>query len=163
VVVMPLDKVSSWSQDIWPLQKYAKKAIEQHIQELIEYRCHIEITGSQSLTMYVPDSIKGRVIWKQGKRIDEIQKITWFHISVRSPQEMNGWSGEPIPYKIHETEKNKKIKLEIELPETYTHQEVKILIWWQLMHFTANHQHTITIRRKKLIDHILQWDIQIIW
>jgi len=163
VVVMPLDKVNSWSQDPWPLEKYAKRAIEQHMQELIEYRCHIEITGSQSLTMYVPDSIKWRVIGKQWKRIDEIQKITWFNISVRSPVEMNIWSQKSIPYTIHETQKNKKTKIEIVLPENYTHTEVKIMIWWQLMHFNANHEHTVTIRRKKLVDLILQWDIHIIW
>lgn len=77
VVVMPLEKVEKHKPtSASALAKYAKSAIEHHLQELIQYRCHVEITGPNSLTMYIPDTIKGRVIGKGGARIEEIQKIT---------------------------------------------------------------------------------------
>ena len=77
VVVMPLDKVmSNEKTKKSAIKKYATEAIATHIQELIQHRVHIEVTGTNNITMYVPESIKGRVIGRNGQRIEELQQQT---------------------------------------------------------------------------------------
>lgn len=164
VVVMPLDKIESSKKETSAISKYALKWISEHIRELIDYRCHIEINGPNSITLYVPDKLKWRVIWRQWKRIDEIQKITWLSISVRSPDALSPHSTKKdVPYTIEEIHKWKKIKIEIQFEESYAHEEIKLMIWWQLLTFSVNHQWIVTIRRKKLIDSILAGDVHIVW
>lgn len=163
VVVMPLDKVSTTNIQKEPaLVKYAKQAIQDHIQELIQYRCHIEITWQNNLTLYVPPAIKGRVIGRQGARIEEIQKITWFSISVRDTDELKHIDNKAPSYHINEIQKGKKTILEIQFPDNYKHTDIRIMIGDQIMTFTANHKGIVTIRRKKLIQHIQNDDIQVI-
>ena len=46
------------------------------------------------------------------------------------------------------------MRIEIQLPESYTHQEVTFMIGDDLMTFTANHSAIVVIRRNKIIQRI---------
>ncbi len=57
VVVMPLHQVEKANGETSALAKYARISIEEHLQELIQYRCHVEVTGANSIILYIPEHI----------------------------------------------------------------------------------------------------------
>ena len=69
---------------------------------------------------------------------------------------------EHIPFQIHEIVRGKKTKLEIQLPETYKHLDVGIMIGEDLMTFTANHHAIVSVRRNKLVERIQEGKIYIV-
>lgn len=167
-VVMPVDELEKMQeQEISPIHTYASKAIQEKIFSLTHQKSIVHITGRKHITMYIPKQATGKIIGKWGSRIEQLQKDLWLSISVKPMNELHQkkpsqthWA---VPYTIEEIIKWKKTKIEIQLPETYAHQDIQILIGNTPMTFTANYNAAVSIRRKKLIEYIRNGEIEIIW
>ncbi len=66
VVVMPMDQVEAMEEErSQGIKQYAKKQLEQEIRSLLGIKVSVEVTGMQSILLYVPESEKARVIGRQ--------------------------------------------------------------------------------------------------
>ncbi len=101
VVVMPMDQVEAMEEErSQGIKQYAKKQLEQEIRSLLGIKVSVEVTGMQSILLYVPESEKARVIGRQWSNIEELQRKLDLHISVKTADE-----DETPAYKAYEKPK----------------------------------------------------------
>lgn len=165
VVVMPLDQMKEASNakknsTTW-IGKFAKRWLQDYFRKELWTQVAIQIENMSRIRLYVPSSIIPRVIWRQWANIQRFEKELWLSIWVKEMSEL--WATDAtIPFEIDELNKWKKMIIQIRLAKEFAHQEITCLVWSKMMSFTANHQATIQIRRKKLIDHIRAGEFAII-
>ena len=84
-----------------PLFKYAAKQIEN---ELYKYGFDVkaELVSDNQAIIYLPEHNIARIIGKEGKTIDELEKKLGIKLTVKELNEIKESSEEEIPYKIHE-------------------------------------------------------------
>lgn len=111
-----------------------------------------EISEHTSLSTSIKDKKSGKI-----KKLSSTPHISEPH---RSSHKQSPDSA--IPFEINEIKKWKKSIVQLILGMEYAHQEVTCLIWGKLMTFLTNHSGTIQIRRKKLIDQILDGEVWVI-
>jgi len=163
VVVMPTDMVGqSWAKQN-AISKYAKRWLQEYFSDELRCQVAVEIEWGNRVLVYVPDHIKPKFIWKAWVRIQQYENELWLSIWVRELSEYGWpWNTWSWAYEIHEVKKWKKTILQIQLSKEKAHEEVTCLIWWKLMSFVVNHHGVIQIRRKKLIEHILDGDFALV-
>lgn len=73
VVVMPLDELPSPDTTPAGIHKYAQIQLQQLLREILNCPVTVKINGTHSITIYIPEREKGRVIGKAGTNIDKLQ------------------------------------------------------------------------------------------
>ncbi len=165
VVVMPLDKMwamsNSKKNSTTGIGKYAKRWLQDYFRKELWSQVAIEIENMSRIRLYVPKSLKARVIGRQWATIQKYEKELWLSIWVKEMSEL-GWSDSAIPFEINDLNKWKKRILQIKLASEFAHQDITCLVWGKMMNFVANHNAVIQIRRAKLIDQITRGEFAII-
>lgn len=95
VVVMPMDQVNGAGakQKVWVLP-FAERYLQGYISDLMHMSLTVKVDSPTSITLYVPEQTKGRVIGKSGENIQEMESHLGLSISVRTLDELPGWYSE---------------------------------------------------------------------
>ncbi len=80
-VVIPVSGASSEDR-MSPMEKFAAQQIEYELKDYVN-NPQVEITGPDSIILYVPENKVGQIIGHQGKQIDKIEERTGLNIEVR--------------------------------------------------------------------------------
>ncbi|MFP4186026.1 MAG: PINc/VapC family ATPase [Thermoplasmata archaeon] len=83
VVVMPVEGESKSK----PVQEIAEKEIQREINRYVSGRVEVEVSGSDRVTVYVPDSQIPRLLGKNGKNISGIEQHLGVKIDVQPLEE----------------------------------------------------------------------------
>lgn len=88
VVVMPLDQLEEPDSTPTGIAPFAQLFLEDLLRQEFRQRIHVHVDSMHAITLYVPEKIKGKIIGKQGDRIQALEKELGVRISVRSLHEM---------------------------------------------------------------------------
>lgn len=156
VVVMPLEWPWSIAEEEKPaIYTYAEKALERTLESLIKSSNKVRVSWPWAITLYVPDSMTWRVIWKWGENIERLQKQLGLHISLKSFDELKQASS--IDHKVVPIQHGKRTYAEIHLPRRLAWKTLSMDILGQTVSLTANNDAIITIKKKKFVNALLDW------
>lgn len=89
VIVMPMDQVDApgakWKVGVLP---FAQRYLQNYISDLLHISLIVTVDNPQSITLYVAEDSKWRVIGKSGENIKELETHLGVSISVRSADEL---------------------------------------------------------------------------
>ncbi len=162
-VVMPLENIKEQeNKKTNAIEKYAKRWLEEYFSQEFWTQLLVKISWPQSIKIYVPERIKPRIIWKWWTRIQNYEKTLWVSISVRDITERSDWASDKQAFTVDELIKGKKSILQIQFWQENAQKEVSLLIWGTVMNFVTNHEGIVSIRRRKLIELIRSWELELI-
>lgn len=122
-VVIPVSGTGSEDR-MSPMEKFAAQQIEYELSDYIN-NPQVEITGPDSIILYVPENKMGQIIGHEGKQIDKIEERTGLNIEVRDKADASGGpsgsgggdtgtpkGGEPVNYHFEEQGNNVVIMMD---------------------------------------------------
>jgi ATPase len=83
IVVVPISGDTKKAAKSRGMQKYAKEAIEQKLQQILPCDFLLGIVGTHDINIYIPEMYKARVIGKAGVAIQDLEKQMDLHIHVK--------------------------------------------------------------------------------
>lgn len=152
IVVMPVwDNHENWWATPHParsarqnaVSEYAKQAIIQKLNKHIacDFITRVKWT---SIDLYIPESYKGRIIWKGWTAINDLEKNIWLNINVKS--------FEDLPLLDEQVDiMESKWSLSIAFPSHLSQKTVQILVWEEIIKLETDSNAISFIKNKPLI------------
>jgi predicted PilT family ATPase len=92
----------------------------------------------------------------------DLEKNLWISITVKNLEELEEVSRNDKP-KVSKKRKWKKDVIIIDLGDRYISKDVVLKIWNEFLKFTTDSSWKIQIKKKKLVEKIDKYGVQIIW
>lgn len=164
IVVMPLDKVWWWRW-AWGTKKsssisnFGIKYISDYLSKQYTFNILVEQEWENSIKVFVPETHKWKIIWKQWSAITKLEKDLGVSISVRTFEELKPSS---IDFKIETIRKNKKETILLKLPTEYSNKDVTFRVQDNVISLTADSFWEIYIKNYDLVKKILKHWIDLV-
>ena len=148
VVVMPIAYDESWAPKTVTKQQvvswYAKEGIQRKLQQLLPCDFHLSIKWNE-IDLYIPEYFKGKIIWKGGTAISNLEKEIWLAIHVKTFNELP-----LLDVKVDIAWGDRKNEpLIISLPENYRNKTVPLLVDDGLVYAKTDNNANIVINSKQ--------------
>ncbi|MBS3174246.1 Flp pilus assembly complex ATPase component TadA [Candidatus Woesearchaeota archaeon] len=146
-----------------PTKLLAAKQIEKELLNYVD-KLKVKVIGSNQAEIYIPEKDIARVIGKEGKTIDQIEKSLGIRITVKELEsvkiktENENINKQPIRYKVEETKK----AIVFRLPQEYSGTSAEIYVDNHfLLTYTVGKKAEIKINKKSKLGQELSRDLNI--
>ncbi len=147
IVVVPI-----WEDGVTPkkqisaLSEYAQKAIDQKLASVLPCDFITKIKWTNSLSLFVPEQFKARIIWKSWVSISKLEQTLGVKIQVKTFEELPLLD---VETSVNNNSKNKKF--EIMFPENLKNKQIYLLSDDKLFAYNTGEDACIIITEKNLI------------
>lgn len=145
IVVVPISGDTKKAAKSRGMQKYAKEAIEQKLQQILPCDFLLGIVGTHDINIYIPEMYKARVIGKAWVAIQDLEKQMDLHIHVK-------WFGDVPLLDVQVDIKRSNSGLSIILPKEYANQKIPLLVNDELFYGRTDERGMIVVTKKKVAD-----------
>lgn len=141
IVVMPISaELTEKGANTPAINQYAKRAIEQQLQQILPCDFLIGMSGSNSIALYIPTGYKARIIGKSGSNISDLEDTLGLHIQVKSFEEL------PLLEEEVTVDQSKEY-VTLQMPANYANQKVSFLIDEEVFHAKSD-DHALVVLKK---------------
>ncbi len=145
IVVVPIGGEMKKAAKSRGMQKYAREAIEQKLQQILPCDFLLGIVGTHDINIYIPEMYKARVIGKAGSAIQDLEKQMDLHIHVK-------WFGDVPLLDVQVDIKRSNSGLSIIMPKEYANQKIPLLVNDELFYGRTDERGMIVVTKKKVAD-----------
>jgi len=145
IVVVPIGGEMKKAAKSRGMQKYAREAIEQKLQQILPCDFLLGIVGTHDINIYIPEMYKARVIGKAGVAIQDLEKQMDLHIHVK-------WFGDVPLLDVQVDIKRSNSGLSIVMPKEYANQKIPLLVNDELFYGRTDERGMIVVTKKKVAD-----------
>jgi ATPase len=145
IVVVPIGGEMKKAAKSRGMQKYAREAIEQKLQQILPCDFLLGIVGTHDINIYIPEMYKARVIGKAGVAIQDLEKQMDLHIHVK-------WFGDVPLLDVQVDIKKSNSGMSIIMPKEYANQKIPLLVNDELFYGRTDERGMIVVTKKKVAD-----------
>lgn len=161
VVVMPIDEINNSKEkkdkSFWWLIKYWIRYLQNLLEKQYNFPIKIEAEWQNNIKIIVDEKNKWSIIWKQWAKINELEKMIWLSISVRTSKEINNenissiWNKE-IDFEI--IKKSKKEIIMINFDISMKNTDITLKSWDETVNITTNKNAQAQIKNEEMVNKI---------